>query len=177
MFVLVFYNYYIRRAIVTCLSGTLVFNCCLHYTQSASTMSNTPSEGQQTAYQFQFQHPIQYPMSQAQVNYAQQPIGQSQATTSTTTTNQPTATSTTTYQTANTNQTTTQGSTSLGATSSATTLPGSTQQSMSSTSVPQSRSAAELARKDRTLADFMLMLDDHEPLVSGYKRCHIFLKI
>lgn len=140
-------------------------------------MSNTPSEGQQTAYQFQFQHPIQYPMSQAQVNYAQQPIGQSQATTSTTTTNQPTATSTTTYQTANTNQTTTQGSTSLGATSSATTLPGSTQQSTSSTSVPQSRSAAELARKDRTLADFMLMLDDHEPLVSGYKRCHIFLKI
>lgn len=29
----------------------------------------------------------------------------------------------------------------------------------------QSRQAAEEARKDRTLADFMLMLDDYEPLV------------
>jgi len=30
---------------------------------------------------------------------------------------------------------------------------------------PQSRQAAEEARKDRTLAEFMLMLDDYEPLV------------
>lgn len=30
----------------------------------------------------------------------------------------------------------------------------------------QSRQAAEDARKDRTLAEFMLMLDDYEPLVS-----------
>ncbi|SJL03576.1 related to transcription initiation factor TFIID [Armillaria ostoyae] len=30
---------------------------------------------------------------------------------------------------------------------------------------PQSRQAAEDARKDRTLAEFLLMLDDYEPLV------------
>jgi hypothetical protein len=30
---------------------------------------------------------------------------------------------------------------------------------------PQSRQAAEEARKDRTLAEFMLMLDEYEPLV------------
>lgn len=37
----------------------------------------------------------------------------------------------------------------------------------SSTTQPtqQSRQAAEEARKDRTLAEFMLMLDDYEPLV------------
>lgn len=35
---------------------------------------------------------------------------------------------------------------------------------------PQSRQAAEEARKDRTLAEFMLMLDDYEPLVSIYTR-------
>jgi hypothetical protein len=35
----------------------------------------------------------------------------------------------------------------------------------SSSSQPQSRQAAEEARKDRTLAEFMLMLDDYEPLV------------
>lgn len=29
----------------------------------------------------------------------------------------------------------------------------------------QSRRADELARKDRTLVDFMLMLDDYDPLV------------
>ena len=29
----------------------------------------------------------------------------------------------------------------------------------------QSRQAAEEARKDRTLAEFLLMLDDYEPLV------------
>lgn len=34
-----------------------------------------------------------------------------------------------------------------------------------STTQPQSRQAAEDARKDRTLAEFMLMLDDYEPLV------------
>jgi hypothetical protein len=35
----------------------------------------------------------------------------------------------------------------------------------SSSNQPQSRQAAEEARKDRTLAEFMLMLDDYEPLV------------
>lgn len=30
---------------------------------------------------------------------------------------------------------------------------------------PPTRAEAEAARKDRTLAEFMLMLDDHEPLV------------
>lgn len=37
--------------------------------------------------------------------------------------------------------------------------------SSSSAPQPQSRQAAEDARKDRTLAEFMLMLDDYEPLV------------
>ncbi|KAJ7623372.1 transcription initiation factor TFIID 23-30kDa subunit-domain-containing protein [Roridomyces roridus] len=32
-------------------------------------------------------------------------------------------------------------------------------------SQPQSRQAAEEARKDRTLAEFMLMLDEYEPLI------------
>jgi len=31
--------------------------------------------------------------------------------------------------------------------------------------VPQTRQAAEEARKDRTLAEFILMLDEYEPLV------------
>ena len=109
-------------------------------------------------------------MSQAQVNYAQLPSSQAQATTSTATTPQPT-TSTTTYQTASTSQTNSQGPNPLVATSSSSTLPTSTQQTTSSSSQttnPHSRSAAELARKDRTLADFMLMLDDHEPLVRDY---------
>lgn len=35
----------------------------------------------------------------------------------------------------------------------------------SQTTAVQSRQAAEEARKDRTLADFMLMLDEYEPLV------------
>ena len=35
-------------------------------------------------------------------------------------------------------------------------------------SPPQSRQAAEEARKDRTLAEFMAMLDDYEPLVRLY---------
>ncbi|KAF8227520.1 transcription initiation factor IID, TAF10 subunit [Tricholoma matsutake] len=35
----------------------------------------------------------------------------------------------------------------------------------SSSNQPQSRQAAEEARKDRTLAEFMLMLDDYEPLI------------
>lgn len=34
-----------------------------------------------------------------------------------------------------------------------------------SSAIPQTRQAAEDARKDRTLAEFMLMLDDYEPLV------------
>lgn len=37
--------------------------------------------------------------------------------------------------------------------------------SMNPFSQTQSRRADELARKDRTLVDFMLMLDDYEPLV------------
>ena len=32
----------------------------------------------------------------------------------------------------------------------------------------QSRQAAEEARKDRTLAEFLLMLDDYEPLVCPF---------
>lgn len=36
---------------------------------------------------------------------------------------------------------------------------------------PQTRQAAEEARKDRTLAEFMLMLDDYEPLVREYLFC------
>jgi hypothetical protein len=39
------------------------------------------------------------------------------------------------------------------------------QASGSGTQLPQSRQAAEEARKDRTLAEFMLLLDDYEPLV------------
>ncbi|KAF7796339.1 hypothetical protein EIP86_007516 [Pleurotus ostreatoroseus] len=40
------------------------------------------------------------------------------------------------------------------------------QQASSSTqSSPQSRQAAEEARKDRTLAEFLLMLDEYEPLI------------
>ena len=35
----------------------------------------------------------------------------------------------------------------------------------STSGVQQSRQAAEEARKDRTLAEFMLMLDEYEPLV------------
>lgn len=38
---------------------------------------------------------------------------------------------------------------------------------------PQSRQAAEEARKDRTLAEFMLMLDDYEPLV---RSCLVWLQ-
>lgn len=37
----------------------------------------------------------------------------------------------------------------------------------SGTSQQPSRQALEDARKDRTLAEFMLMLDDYEPLVLG----------
>lgn len=45
--------------------------------------------------------------------------------------------------------------------------PTSTTQASTSSapSQPQTRQAAEEARKDRTLAEFMLMLDDYEPLV------------
>ncbi|KAF8817582.1 transcription initiation factor IID, TAF10 subunit [Phlegmacium glaucopus] len=49
----------------------------------------------------------------------------------------------------------TQTSTSAGASFSSSSHPAAT----------QSRQAAEEARKDRTLADFMLMLDDYEPLI------------
>jgi transcription initiation factor TFIID subunit 10 len=37
-------------------------------------------------------------------------------------------------------------------------------------SQPQSRQAAEEARKDRTLAEFLVMLDEYEPLVRVYPR-------
>ncbi|KZT27829.1 transcription initiation factor IID TAF10 subunit [Neolentinus lepideus HHB14362 ss-1] len=40
-----------------------------------------------------------------------------------------------------------------------------TSTSQASGSQPQSRQAAEEARKDRTLAEFLLMLDDYEPLI------------
>ncbi|RDB20815.1 Transcription initiation factor TFIID subunit 10 [Hypsizygus marmoreus] len=40
-----------------------------------------------------------------------------------------------------------------------------TEASTSSAPQTQSRQAAEDARKDRTLAEFMLMLDDYEPLI------------
>ena len=40
------------------------------------------------------------------------------------------------------------------------------QSSNAQQALPQSRLTAEQARKDRTLAEFMLMLDDYEPLVS-----------
>lgn len=44
---------------------------------------------------------------------------------------------------------------------------GSSSSATQSTSnTQQSRQAAEDARKDRTLAEFMLMLDEYEPLVS-----------
>jgi hypothetical protein len=36
---------------------------------------------------------------------------------------------------------------------------------MTGSAQPQTRQAAEEARKDRTLAEFMLMLDEYEPLV------------
>ena len=39
-------------------------------------------------------------------------------------------------------------------------------------SQPQTRHAAEVARKDRTLAEFLLMLDDYEPLVSPIPSPH-----
>lgn len=59
------------------------------------------------------------------------------------------------------------------ASQSATPAPTATAIASTSTSTPnattqqpqQSRQAAEEARKDRTLADFMLMLDEYEPLV------------
>lgn len=44
---------------------------------------------------------------------------------------------------------------------------GSATQPGSSAVPAPTRRADELARKDRTLAEFMLMLDDYEPLVGG----------
>ncbi|KAK2463714.1 hypothetical protein APHAL10511_004465 [Amanita phalloides] len=38
-------------------------------------------------------------------------------------------------------------------------------QNQSAVQLPQTRQAAEEARKDRTLAEFLLMLDDYEPLI------------
>ncbi|KAJ3564099.1 hypothetical protein NP233_g8512 [Leucocoprinus birnbaumii] len=52
------------------------------------------------------------------------------------------------------------------ATAAATPAQSSTQPAASTSTQPtQSRQAAEDARKDRTLAEFMLMLDDYEPLI------------
>ena len=45
------------------------------------------------------------------------------------------------------------------------TQPGNAAAASTSSAAPQTRQAAEEARKDRTLAEFMLMLDDYEPLV------------
>ncbi len=44
--------------------------------------------------------------------------------------------------------------------------PSQTPQDPSAPAPPQSRQAAEDARKDRTLAEFLLMLDDYDPLVA-----------
>ncbi|KAK0188815.1 transcription initiation factor TFIID 23-30kDa subunit-domain-containing protein [Armillaria mellea] len=43
--------------------------------------------------------------------------------------------------------------------------PSSSSTSSTQSAQPQSRQAAEDARKDRTLAEFLLMLDDYEPLI------------
>lgn len=55
--------------------------------------------------------------------------------------------------------------------------PAGTQQTAqtgtSTSAQTQTRQAAEEARKDRTLAEFMLMLDDYEPLVCETFICHI----
>ena len=45
------------------------------------------------------------------------------------------------------------------------TEPSQSNASSSHPAATQSRQAAEEARKNRTLADFMLMLDEYEPLV------------
>ncbi|KAG1881284.1 transcription initiation factor TFIID 23-30kDa subunit-domain-containing protein [Suillus subluteus] len=47
----------------------------------------------------------------------------------------------------------------------ATTTTAGSSSSTAPTSQPQSRQAAEEARKDRTLAEFLVMLDDYEPLI------------
>ena len=49
--------------------------------------------------------------------------------------------------------------------------------STTQTTVPQTRQAAEEARKDRTLAEFMLMLDEYEPLVCVLRLIKIFDEI
>jgi transcription initiation factor TFIID subunit 10 len=46
----------------------------------------------------------------------------------------------------------------------------STTASTAVVSQPQSRQAAEEARKDRTLAEFLVMLDEYEPLVRVHPR-------
>jgi transcription initiation factor TFIID subunit 10 len=50
----------------------------------------------------------------------------------------------------------------------------STQPAASTSAPTQTRQAAEEARKDRTLAEFMLMLDDYEPLVRKRFGCCLF---
>ncbi|KAF9005898.1 transcription initiation factor IID TAF10 subunit [Cyathus striatus] len=48
---------------------------------------------------------------------------------------------------------------------SSSTVPPASASSSTQPPQPQSRQAAEEARKDRTLAEFMLMLDEYEPLI------------
>lgn len=55
--------------------------------------------------------------------------------------------------------------------SAASTAAGAGAASGSGSSQPQSRQAAEDARKDRTLAEFLVMLDEYEPLVSCASTC------
>ena len=123
------------------------------------TMSSVPQDNA-SAFQFQFKHqyPANYPMSQAQQQYQAQ---QAQQVSQTTTTTPQASTSQSVAGPSSSNQS-----------QSATQADPSTQQTQT-----QSRMEAERARKDRTLAEFMLMLDDYEPLVStmfGTKRWLIY---
>lgn len=131
---------------------------------ACSTMSSAspPNDNAPATFQFQFQQPFTaYPMSQAQQQYQQLATAQQ----ATTPSPAPAAASTATIQ------STPQPSSSAPAPSTSGTASGSSTQAQSqsqATQPQQSRSAAEQARKDRTLAEFMLMLDDYEPLVRAY---------
>lgn len=127
---------------------------------SVMSQATTP-ENHVQAYQFQFKQPylMQYPMSQAQQQQLQQQLSQVTAPVA-----QPQASS---------SQLQTQSLTPVaGPSNPATPAPSnmsqplqSMPQNQSQTQAQPSRTAAEQARKDRTLAEFMLMLDDYEPLV------------
>lgn len=84
---------------------------------------------------------------------------------------------TTPYQDGTSQQTAAYPTYSPGAGPSQSSAPDSSQASTSSiaagsstqaTQQPQSRQSAEEARQDKTLAEFLLMLDDYEPLVRAY---------